>query len=185
MNSTALQTIGSFEVTRVSKAGKETKRDFVGVVSSGNRAERQQALQSLITHHYCEGQFTMLAKNMTRIFGDTFVGNAAFVGLNSVTGGALDKNKKTARAAWQDMVSGLQGKHAVKPYKGEKLQWLECLNNAVKTYDLRQASLQAQADAMQPAGDAIEVTATEAQALALPAPASDEDATVNADATPV
>lgn len=175
MNSNAIATIGNFSVTRVSKSGKETKRNFAGVVSSGNKAERQQALQSLVTHHYSEGQFTMLAENMVRVFGKDFMTAARFCGLNPITGGARDKATKAARAAWEDLIVSIQPEATEKALKGEKALWVEVLQNAQKTYEARKASLQAQADAM---GDnnTVETTVTEVQPLQLAAPAADAPA---------
>lgn len=199
MNSNAIQTMGSFNVVRTNKAGKQTARDFAGVVSSGNKSERQQALQALVTHHYCEGQFGMLAVNMVRVFGANFTTIAKFAKVSTVTGGATDKAVRSARQGWEMVVESLQPTDGEKPLKGERLMWAEVLRNAKLTYDARRKSMQdAALQAQQDAGLLVDADAT---VIANEAPATEvltitNDAgdaavevnaneVVNADATPI
>ena len=65
--STALTTL-DFKAVRLNAKGKETYRDMVGTLLSGNPAERVRAAESLLATDWATGNMVSTVSNLRRIF---------------------------------------------------------------------------------------------------------------------
>lgn len=192
----AISTIQNADFTfkRESKPNKDglTKvavRDLLGLIASGNRKERDEAVAKLTTLYYCEGNFAALAGQLNRAFG-TGLKACCPMGFNLETGTMPKDNRfgLTNRQAWGGIVDGIAEAHAAKPFKGERALFVAALKRAADTFagqEAQRALEKEQALAQDRAGlgdndSVIDVAATPAAAPALAAPVADAPAAVDA-----
>lgn len=104
----------SVELTfdRTSKAGKVVTRGLIGLMTSGNKAERSSAADALIQHQFDNGQFKPIMREFSRVFA-----GKSFDAIISVLAIDLAKPNKTGTVALLGaLVRGTEGK----TLKGEK-----------------------------------------------------------------
>lgn len=133
-NSVALSVAApEFKVVRVSKAGKESYRSVLGVISSGNRAERDQLTHSAIVSLWNSATYKPLLSEIRRVFGEkSFDKIVGFLG--------FDMTKPT-KAMTLALMRGLSNAQNL---KGEKLLYANALHQCVAAEDARVAALEAQ-----------------------------------------
>ncbi len=187
---TAITTIqnAGFTFVRESKPNKDglTKvavRDLLGLIASGNRKERDDAVAKLTTLYYCEGNFAALIGQLSRAFG-AGLKPCCPPGFNLETGTMHKDNKfgLTNRQAWGGILDGIAELHTAKPFKGERALFVAALKRAADTFAEQEAQRnleKEQALAQQRAGldtddTIVNVTATEAAPLSLEAPVTAE-----------
>lgn len=135
MSSTVAMSVAApeFKVVRVSKAGKETYRSVLGVISSGNRAERDQLTHSAIVSLWNSATYKPLLSEIRRVFGEkSFDKIVGFLG--------FDMTKPT-KAMTLALMRGLSNAQNL---KGEKLLYANALHQCVAAEDARVAALEAQ-----------------------------------------
>ena len=59
---------GEFTATRTSKSGKQTHRGVLGVLTSGNKAERQNLASAGIEHAIDNNNYRAIMREVTRVF---------------------------------------------------------------------------------------------------------------------
>lgn len=59
---------GEFMATRTSKSGKQTHRGILGVLTSGNKAERQNLASAGIEHAIENNNYRAIMREVTRVF---------------------------------------------------------------------------------------------------------------------
>lgn len=69
-NSIAITTpVNEITFTRTLKSGKDVTRGLMGLMTSGNKAERTSAADMLIHQQWATGQFKPMAREFVRVFG--------------------------------------------------------------------------------------------------------------------
>lgn len=100
---------------RTSKSGKKAVRGLMGLMSSGNKAERHSALDALVAYHWENGQYKPILREFSRVFH-----GKGFDAIVSILGIDLDKpNKLSMLDLFGALVRGTEGK----TLKGEKLAY--------------------------------------------------------------
>ena len=76
--STTLQTINAsaIKAVRVNKSNKETYRDLLGILISGNPTERLSAASNILSQDWANGDMTATFANLRRVFGEKKVDSA-------------------------------------------------------------------------------------------------------------
>ena len=59
---------GEFTAIRTSKSGKETRRGILGVLTSGNKTERQHLASAGIEHALANNNYRAIMREVTRVF---------------------------------------------------------------------------------------------------------------------
>ena len=124
--STAITTINldSFRVSRVSKAGKESYRGLIGVVSSGNKAERTLVASKMIENLWVNGTFKPIVSELRRVFnGKQYESGAGFCGLDFMA------PRKDSMLAY---ITGIVRSFDAKAPTGEKAIYVAALANVLK-----------------------------------------------------
>lgn len=118
-----------FNVVRVSKAGKESYRGLLGIMTSGNKAERELAAKKFVLVSWENHTYRPLAKEMARVFsGKTVEDGAAFIGLD------INAPKKLPMLAW---MTGIVRKFEGKTAKGEKAMYLSLIQTIIAQEDAK------------------------------------------------
>lgn len=79
---------GEFFVTRFSKAGKATTRGLLGLLTSGNKAERLGTADRVIEVMLNNGNFRHVMREMDRVFTSSMLSKASNVAVTKVKGEA-------------------------------------------------------------------------------------------------
>jgi len=125
-----------FNVARISKAGKTTYRGLLGIISSGNRAERDTATEKAVLALWSNATYRPLLAEVRRVFGDK-----AFDNVTKILGIDTEKPKKAdVLVIFTAIVNGT----ADKVIKGEKLLYRGILLSLVKAEQARLAALEAE-----------------------------------------
>jgi hypothetical protein len=116
-NSIAITTpVNEVTFTRTLKSGKDVTRGLMGLMTSGNKAERISAADMLIHQQWATGQFKPMARELVRIFGTKRVmEDLSLLGVNVFT-----PAKKDVVALLDGVVRMCHGKVV----KGEKAVYL-------------------------------------------------------------
>jgi len=115
--------LDSFRVSRVSKAGKESYRGLIGVVSSGNTAERKLVTVRMIENLWANGTFKPIVAEVRRVFNaKQFESGAGFCGLDFMA-----PRKDSMLAYITGIVRSFDGKDP----KGEKGIYVAALSNVL------------------------------------------------------
>jgi len=77
--SNAITIANEFSVSRTSKAGKITNRGILGVITSGNAAERAQLADRVIDNLIANNNYRHLMREVVRVFPTTFVAKSPLV----------------------------------------------------------------------------------------------------------
>jgi hypothetical protein len=124
--STAITTINldSFRVSRVSKSGKESYRGLIGVMSSGNTAERKLVVSKMIETMWVNGTFKPIVAEVRRVFNaKQYESGAGFCGLDFMA------PRKDSMLAY---ITGIVRSFDDKDPKGEKGIYVAALANVLK-----------------------------------------------------
>lgn len=164
IQTTALTIAGDFAVCRTSKSGKETYRTALGVVSSGNAAERAQLTLVAAGTMIANNNFRGLAREVFRVFPVSLLKSQCIeigevphlvVSVNEKPI-ALDvnaANKRMMHAYAEGILRKLQ--LAGKELKGEKKLYAQLLANMLEGERLRLAA-QAEAEAIEVAAQTVD-----------------------------
>jgi hypothetical protein len=146
--SNEITSLTDFAVARTSKAGKTTYRTMLGVITSGNAAERHAAAGKVVATMIANGNFRHLLREVERVFPVSLLkksnnaqvrdGALWFVTYSKVDGvsrmemeeytGWIGANKKTALKLAEIIQSlGINADLAGKPFKGEKAMYRDFL----------------------------------------------------------
>lgn len=99
-------------VSRETKSGKEVVRGLMGLMSSGNKAEKAHALDQLVSYHWSNNQFKPIMREFSRVFG-----GKDFDKVVDILDIQVDRpNKLAMLALFGALVKGTKGK----TLKGEK-----------------------------------------------------------------
>lgn len=177
MNAVSLSLSSGFNFTRESKPNakgvvKTTVRDLLGLIASGSRDERNNATTMLVAHYWNNGQFRPLAGQLSRVFGAQVVDFGAAIGLDMVTGTAAEgsiADKLGNRESWAQVFAGIYRAHTAKPFKGEKLLFVNAIAAAEKAYADAAAVAAAEREAGLDANTVDAESTTEVPTLALTA----------------
>ena len=77
--SNEVATLNDFAVSRTSKAGKTTYRTMLGVITSGNAAEKHKAAGAIVARMIENGNFRHLLREVERVFPESFLKKSRFV----------------------------------------------------------------------------------------------------------
>lgn len=146
--SNEITTLNDFAVARTSKAGKTTYRTMLGVITSGNAAEKHKAAGAIVARMIENGNFRHLLREVERVFPvsalkksnnvqirDGAMWFATFSKVDGVSRMELEEytgwtgaNKKTAlKLAEIIQTLGINADLAGKPFKGEKAMYRDFL----------------------------------------------------------
>lgn len=98
--------------SRTSKAGKVATRGLIGLMTSGNKAERSSAADALIQNQFDNGQFRPIMREFSRVFA----GKGFDAIINVLAIDVSKPNKIGMTALLGALVRGTEGK----TLKGEK-----------------------------------------------------------------
>lgn len=123
----------SVELTfdRTSKAGKVSTRGLIGLMTSGNPAERRSAADALIQHQWDNGQFKPIMREFARVFG----GKGFDLMISTLAIDVAKPNKMGMVALLGALVRGTEGK----TLKGEKAVYRGYAVDLVARADAAQA----------------------------------------------
>jgi len=128
--SNALTTVSSsveLSFARTSKAGKVTTRGLLGLMTSGNKAERASAADLLVHHQWATGQFKPILSEIIRVFGGkSFAAVAAALQMDM-----QKPNKANMVGVMRSLVNGTAGQ----ALKGEKALYRGYAADLVIKYD--------------------------------------------------
>jgi hypothetical protein len=114
-------------------------RDVLAMLAFGKK-EREEIIQSLIDQYWLDGTFELLAPNINRVFGKAIQYKASTIRLSLVTGKvspAKGVQAHSNRGAWIAIFKELNNAHAAKPFTGEKLLYLTCINHAIRVSNIQ------------------------------------------------
>ncbi len=153
---------GDFAVTRTSKAGKQTVRTALGVITSGNAAERKQLASAAIEVMIANGNFRHAMREVSRVFPASLLkksplvvvsGDDQFYRNEFVDGDGVKKIElhhiadwtKANKAAMVTMATiverlALDASLAGKPLKGEKALYAGFLGEFMQRETARQVA---------------------------------------------
>lgn len=118
-----------FKVLRVSKAGKETYRTALGVITSGNKAEHGRLASSLIEGLWANSTYRPIVAELSRVFAPLFkhnkLFNASFAGACGLSVAA--PNKKGLLAFFEAVLRAEESKES----KGEKSIYVAAMRRIV------------------------------------------------------
>lgn len=80
-----------FAVARISKAGKTVYRGALGVLTSGNKAEREQAADTVIATMLRNGNYRHVMREVERVFPAAFIKKSPSVSYTKGKNGAPDE----------------------------------------------------------------------------------------------
>lgn len=130
-----------FAAIRVSAKGKETYRGALGVITSGNTAERGKMAATVIEALWANSTYRPLVRELARVYAPLFKVNKTF-GMSFVNMCGLyesSPNKEGMLAFFRAVVKA----EADKPSKGEKLIYVNAMRRVLEA---EQARLEAQAE---------------------------------------
>lgn len=160
MNEIALNNI-AFSIARTTKSGKVQSRDLIGVLISGNPAERLAAAESLLITSFENADYSAFMLNMERIFGKAFVTGAvesvrerasALLEAAADEGITLSDKKREALEAAATISTekptkafalALLNQASTKSLKGEKGKFVEACKRVVNTVAAKAAEKEA------------------------------------------
>ncbi len=165
---------------RVSKSGAVTSRNLLGVMSSGNRKERDQVVNSLVTGAWMNGHFAPLAAECGRVFGKLFTDFVRHpsIKMDVVTGIIPKGSPISNRQAWELFFDHLNhqdqtttnAKLELVPFKSEKRRYMDAINSALLAAKVQaeiQANEKAAADkALDAVNESIGATVSEVASAA-------------------
>jgi len=128
--SNALTTVSSsveLSFPRTSKAGKITTRGLLGLMTSGNKAERASAADALVHHQWATGQFKPILSEVVRVFG-----GKSFTAVADALQMDMQKPNKECMVA---LLRGLAKGTAGQALKGEKALYASYATDIVIKHD--------------------------------------------------
>ena len=165
--SNEIATLNDFAVSRTSKAGKTTYRTMLGVITSGNAAEKHKAAGAIVARMIENGNFRHLLREVERVFPESFLKKSRFVTMrdkalwfvsssideNGVSRiemeqyvGWIAANKKTALKLAEAVCDvSAAADLAGKPLKGEKAMYRDFLAEMLRNEAAREEALQVEA----------------------------------------
>lgn len=150
--STEISVSSGFGVRRVSKAGKETYRSALGVITSGNTSEKTQLAGTVIEGLWANATYRPIVRELTRVYAPLFKQNKQF-GMSFAEACGLNDyapNKKGLLAFFEAVVRA----DTEKPTKGEKSIYVAAMRRVIDHEIQLAIELQAEADAAQGHKDA-------------------------------
>lgn len=127
--STALTVSSEFAVSRISKAGKETYRSALGVITSGNAAEKTRLANTVIDGLWATSTYRPIVREVERVFAPLFKHNKLFgMSFAAACGLSTASPNKKGLLAFFDAV--LRAEDA-KPSKGEKAMYVAAMRRIV------------------------------------------------------
>lgn len=147
-----------FRVVRVSKAGKETYRGVLGVITSGNTKERSALANVVIANMIANNNFRGLAREVIRVFPATLLKKAGgftwdakaktLYSVEQTAPGQLTLTEINAntinKATLHAMARGIIAALADKELKGEKKMFADALVDMLDAETQRLAAVSAQ-----------------------------------------
>lgn len=123
--SNEITNVNTFRVVRVvGKNNKETYRNLLGVIASGNKCERELALRELAMACWENNNYAPLSAEVKRVFGTAQrLKGAEFIGFD------FDNPK---REGFVKFLEALVRENDVKEFKGEKATWMVVVRAALK-----------------------------------------------------
>jgi hypothetical protein len=150
-----------FAVTRTSKAGKQTVRTALGVITSGNAAERTTLASAAIETMFTNGNFRHAMREVQRVFPASVLKKSPLVvvsgadlffrneyvedGVKKIELQHIGDWVKANKAAMVTMATiverlALDATLAGKPLKGEKAMYAKFLDNFMRAETARQVA---------------------------------------------
>lgn len=146
--STALTIVADFRAMRVSKAGKESYRGALGVITSGTSDERAKLATTIIEGAWANNAYRPIVAELSRAFAPLFKVNKAFgMSFAAACGLDVDNPKKVGMLAFFRAV--VKGDHE-KPLTGEKATYCTAMKRVLAYEDALSIELAAQAEAAGP-----------------------------------
>ena len=171
MSNEVISISNDFAVARTSKKGVTTYRGVVGILSSGNKAERESLLDVVVERLIANNNYRHLMREVERVFSGSFMNKAASVTYKKGKDGAPDElwfntayidkdgthrrdsalyegwtkaNKRVAMDFARALIEIYEADGVAAP-KGEKLYYYNALARMVEAEDARIAAQQPQA----------------------------------------
>lgn len=121
---------GEYTVSRISKAGKQSYRGLLGVIASGNKAERTQTVDRLVYGLWTTGTFRPLMAELRRVFNaKQFETGAGFCGLDFMA---------PKKAPMLNYIRGIASAFDGKEVKGEKAMFIQAIRNIIVLEEIRE-----------------------------------------------
>lgn len=136
-NVSTITTMPIITATRTTKSGKTQTRDLIGILLSGNPAERLMAAEELVLTDFENGTYVPMIANLRRVFGDKTI-DGTVKSLNDsiafITAMGKAQNVEKIDISKPTRVSVLALIQALlmgKTVKGEKEKYLSILTRVV------------------------------------------------------
>lgn len=159
-NVSTITTMPIITATRTTKSGKVQKRDLIGILLSGNPAERLLAAEELVLTDFENGTYGSMLDNLRRVFGDKTIDGTVkslndSIAFITAMGKAQNVEKidisKPTRVSVLALIQALLMGKAV---KGEKEKYLSILTRVVDRAAAKDAEKEARKLAFQKAQQA-------------------------------
>ena len=146
MSTNALTIHSEFAVSRISKAGKETYRSALGVITSGNAAEKSRLANTVIDSLWMANTYRPLVREVERVFAPLFKHNKTFgMSFAAACGLSVAAPNKVGLLAFFEAVLRAE---EVKASKGEKAIYVAAMRRVVLIEAQLTIDRAAQAEAM-------------------------------------